>query len=54
MAKKAKPEKIIQTGLRLPADLHAAIARIADRKRLSMAQAIIQAIDEYIQREGRK
>jgi hypothetical protein len=50
MAKKAKPEKIIQTGLRLPADLHAAISRLAVSKRLSTNQAIVMAVDEFIQR----
>jgi predicted HicB family RNase H-like nuclease len=54
MAKKAKPEKTIQCGLRLPASLHAAISRLAASKRLSVNQAVVAAVDEYIQREGRK
>lgn len=49
-----KPEKTLNSTLRLPVSLHAAINRVAERKRLSMAQAIIQAIDEYIQRERGK
>lgn len=50
--KKAKPERIIQSAMRLPADLHKAITRIAASKRLSINQAVVTAIDEYIQREG--
>jgi len=49
-----KPEQTKASTLRIPISLHKAITRIAERKRLSMAQAIITAIDEYIQREGRK
>ena len=49
-----KPEKTMHSTLRLPLSLHTAINRIAERKRLSMAQAIIQAVDEYIQREREK
>jgi predicted transcriptional regulator len=48
------PEETKSSTLRIPIDLHKKIKRIADRKRLSMAQAIIQAIDEYCAREGGK
>ena len=53
MTKRGKPEKIIQSAMRLPADLHKALTRIAESKRLSLNQAVVTAIDEYIQREGR-
>jgi hypothetical protein len=52
--RKAKPEKVIQSTMRLPVSLWEGINAIAARKRLSMAQAVVQAVEEYIQREGRK
>ncbi len=52
--KRAKPEKIVQSAMRLPADLHKAITRIAKSKRLSISQAVVQAVSEYVQREGGK
>jgi hypothetical protein len=53
---KAKPKKevIIQSSLRIPKPLWERINRIATSKRLSMAQAVIQAIAEYCDREGRR
>ena len=51
MARKAKSEKIIQSAMRLPADLHKAITRIAESKRLSINQAVVQAVEEFIKRE---
>jgi hypothetical protein len=53
---KAKPKKevIIQTSLRIPKPLWEKINRIAADKRLSMSQAVIQAVAEYCDREGRK
>jgi hypothetical protein len=50
-AKRAKPEKTIQSTMRLPVDLWEGIRTIADRKRLSMQQAVIFAIEQYIERE---
>lgn len=47
-------EQTKSSTLRIPIDLHKKITRIAKSKRLSMAQAIIQAIDEYCAREGGK
>ena len=50
--KKANPkEEIIQSTLRLPRPLWEQINHIAVDKRLSMAQAVIQAITEYCKRE---
>jgi hypothetical protein len=37
--------------MRLPVDLWEAIRSIADRKRLSMQQAVIFAVEQYIERE---
>jgi hypothetical protein len=56
VARKAKkPEQTIQSTMRLPVDVWEAIRSIADRKRLSMQQAVIFAIEEYVEREkGRK
>jgi len=53
--KKSKPkqEEIIQSTLRIPRSLWTQINHIAVDKRLSMAQAVIQAIDEYCKREGK-
>jgi hypothetical protein len=53
-AKTSKREKTVQSTMRLPVDLWEAIRQIADRKRLSMQQAVIFAIEEYIQRENAK
>ena len=53
MTKRGTPEKIVQSAMRLPADLHKALGHIAESKRLSLNQAVVQAVDEYIQREGR-
>jgi len=51
--KKANPkEEIIQSTLRLPRPLWEQINHIAVDKRLSMAQAVIQAITEYCKREA--
>jgi hypothetical protein len=50
-AKRVKPEATVQSTMRLPRDLWEQIRTIADRKRLSMQQAVIFAIEEYIQRE---
>jgi predicted DNA-binding ribbon-helix-helix protein len=44
-------EEIIQSTLRLPRPLWEQINHIAVDKRLSMAQAVIQAITEYCKRE---
>ncbi len=50
--KKANPkEEIIQSTLRLPRPLWEQINHVAVDKRLSMAQAVIQAITEYCKRE---
>jgi hypothetical protein len=54
MAKKAKGEKVIQSTMRIPASLWKELNRIADRKRLSQNQAVVVAVEEYIQREGRQ
>jgi hypothetical protein len=52
MKKKAKPkEEIIQSTLRLPRPLWERINHIAIDKRLSMAQAVVQAVSEYCDRE---
>ncbi len=54
--KKSKPkpkEEIIQSTLRIPRSLWTKINHIAVDKRLSMAQAVIQAIDEFCAREGK-
>ena len=51
MARKVKPEKVIQIGMRLPVDLHKMMVRLAASKRLSLNQAVVQAVDEYIERE---
>lgn len=52
---KRKPkEEIIQSTLRLPRPLWEKINHIAIDKRLSMAQAVVQAISEYCEREARK
>ena len=51
---KVKPqEEIIQSTLRLPRPLWEKINHIAVDKRLSMAQAVIQAISEYCKREAK-
>ncbi len=50
--KKGK-EEIIQSTLRIPRSLWTKINHIAVDKRLSMAQAVIQAIDEFCAREGK-
>lgn len=50
--KKATKEEIIQSTLRIPRPLWEKINHIAIDKRLSMAQAVIQAITEYCKREG--
>jgi hypothetical protein len=54
VAKRIKPEPVVQSAMRLPVDLHKEITRIAASKRLSINQAVVQAVDEYIQREGGK
>jgi predicted transcriptional regulator len=51
MKKKAKPEKVIQSTLRLPESIWKRIHAIAAGKRLSMAQAAVTAIEEYCERE---
>ncbi|HXP69654.1 MAG TPA: ribbon-helix-helix protein, CopG family [Candidatus Dormibacteraeota bacterium] len=55
MKKKAKSaEEVVNSTLRLPRPLWEQINHIAIDRRLSMAQAIIQAVAEYCKREGRK
>jgi hypothetical protein len=52
---KAKPsEEIVQSTLRLPRPLWRKINHIAVDKRLSMAQAVLEAISEYCKREEAK
>jgi predicted HicB family RNase H-like nuclease len=51
--KRAKPDKV-QSAMRLPTDLHRKITRIAASKRLSVNQAVVQAVDEYVRREEKK
>jgi hypothetical protein len=56
MKKKAKAakEEVVSSTLRLPRELWTRINHIAVDKRLSMAQAVIQAVAEYCDREGGK
>ena len=54
MAKKQKGEKAIQSTMRIPEKLWRELNRIADRKRLSQNQAVVLAIDEFIERERGK
>ena len=45
-------EQIVSFTLRLPKSLWKEINAIASSRRLSMSQAVVQAVDEYVKREG--
>jgi predicted HicB family RNase H-like nuclease len=53
VAKRVKPEPVVQSAMRLPKSLHKAISEIAASKRLSLSQAVVQAVEEYIERNAK-
>lgn len=54
MARKRKPEKTIQSTLRLPVSLWEAVRRIAERKRVSQQWVVTTAVIEYVEREEKQ
>jgi predicted transcriptional regulator len=46
-----KKEETVNSTLRLPASLHKQLSDLAWAKRLSMAQAVVEAVAQYVKRE---